>query len=453
MKKTQFSAVGSEKAVVVLIVTMILDLLAFTCILPLFPSILDFYSKSENKVRLDWLYEKFVSATVRFQEFLLAGFLLSKKKHKVKSLGFLGSTFSGLQFLSFPLLGALSDIYGRKPLMIFSVIWSQASTFKLFLLSRLIGGLSKATVSLSTAIVSDLYLPDTVGKGMALIGIAFSVSFIIGPMLGAYFVHTAEINISNHQLFFTSAANFAIVMSIIELIVIVVFMEESKNDFQKTKLIQIVRNVMLYVQPSNLFGFTVVKNSISKIELQKLRIYGKAYFSYLFLFSGLEFTLSFLTRVRFNYNSMQQGKMFLFIGLIMVLTQGCLIRRLPIARQAKYSCFGIIILFPAFIIIAVSESFWIFHLGLFFYSISPEFVVSCLTSCASNTSSPELKGTTLGVFRSLGALARATGPIVASSGTFWLVGPKMCYILSAILLVIPMIFLSETPEKKITKKE
>jgi hypothetical protein len=62
------------------------------------------------------------------------------------------------------------------------------------------------------------------------------------------------------------------------------------------------------------------------IELQQL---GFIYFIYLFLYSGLEFTLTFLTHHTFNYTSMQQGWMFFVIGLTMAIMQGGYVRRLP----------------------------------------------------------------------------------------------------------------------------
>ena len=54
---------------------------------------------------------------------------------------------------------------------------------------------------------------------------------------------------------------------------------------------------------------------------------------YLFLYSGLEFTFTFLTHLRFGFTSMQQGKMFLFSGVIMALAQGGYTRRIPAGRE------------------------------------------------------------------------------------------------------------------------
>ena len=69
------------------------------------------------------------------------------------------------------------------------------------------------------------------------------------------------------------------------------------------------------------------------VDLQKLRVLGRVYFLFLFLYSGLEYTLTFLTHLRFNYNAAQQGKMLLFIGLLMALFQGGLVRRVKPGKE------------------------------------------------------------------------------------------------------------------------
>lgn len=94
--------------------------------------------------------------------------------------GFIGSLFSFLQFVA--IIGGMSDLYGRRPLLLLSTlciavsygVWAMASSFYIFVLAWAIGGLSKGNVSLATAIVTVESTPKTRGKGMSLIGDAFS---------------------------------------------------------------------------------------------------------------------------------------------------------------------------------------------------------------------------------------------------------------------------------------
>lgn len=73
----------------------------------------------------------------------------------------------------------------------------------------------------------------------------------------------------------------------------------------------------------------LILNNFFFLEIQELRKLGIVYFVYLFLYSGLEFTLTFLTHHKFNYSSMQQGLMFFAIGFVMAMLQGTYVRRLP----------------------------------------------------------------------------------------------------------------------------
>ena len=67
------------------------------------------------------------------------------------------------------------------------LLWVLSTNFTIFVLARVLGGVSKGNVSLSTAIVTDVSTPATRGKGMAMIGVAFSLGFLFGPMIGAAF--------------------------------------------------------------------------------------------------------------------------------------------------------------------------------------------------------------------------------------------------------------------------
>lgn len=82
--------------------------------------------------------------------------------------------YSFLQFLGMPIVGALSDVYGRKLMMIICLcgislsylLWALSHNFGIFVISRFIGGISKGNISLSMAIISDVTEPKTRGKSM-----------------------------------------------------------------------------------------------------------------------------------------------------------------------------------------------------------------------------------------------------------------------------------------------
>ena len=157
--------------------------------------------------------------------------------NKVLFGGLIGSWFSFLQFLVSPLIGAVSDVYGRRSTMLVCLcgvslsylVWLQSKeSFLLFVVSRTIGGLSKGNVSLSTAVVADTSTENKRGKGMAMIGIAFSIGFIVGPLLGAMFAaHSRARGVTTSETFFYLPALFALCLSLLNIIFVAVFFDES----------------------------------------------------------------------------------------------------------------------------------------------------------------------------------------------------------------------------------
>jgi hypothetical protein len=145
-----------------------------------------------------------------------------------------------------------------------------------------------------------------------------------------------------------------------------------------------------------------------------LKLVGIANFLYLFLYSGLEFTLTFLVYNRFNYDSVQQGKMFLFIGIFMTLIQGGYVRRIKEGTHIKACIKAIFVLMPSFVLIALATNQLTFYLGLLLYCYSSAVVVQCFTAFISNYGGENEKGTITGICRSIGALARAFGPVCSS---------------------------------------
>jgi len=101
-----------------------------------------------------------------------------------------------------------------------------ADSFTLFVLARAFGGISKANVSLSTAIMADVTDASTRTKAMALIGVAFAVGFITGPMTGAAFsVWTADTQQGTNWWFWP--ATFALSLALINIVYVVVYFKES----------------------------------------------------------------------------------------------------------------------------------------------------------------------------------------------------------------------------------
>lgn len=436
---------SNSKVIALVFISLLLDLLAFTMILPLLPSLLDYYNREEGKgngfyavsLRAVQAFQKLTGAPDRFISVLFGGVL--------------GSMYSFLQFLTSPIVGSLSDAYGRKPMLLLCLtgimmshaLWSCARTFEIFVLARFIGGLSKANVSLSMTVVTDASSEKTRARGMALVGLAFSIGFIIGPLAGAWF---AKSDLSAGP-WGERPALYALGLGLANIVLVLFFIPETLTKDKRAPLSFTITKTVDYISPWHLLNFTAVKN-LSKIQNRFLSKLGLIYFLYLFIYSGLEFTITFLTHHTFQYTAMQQGKMFLVIGLIMAVLQGGASRRLGAKgaeRAARWSLALTPLSFLCVALAALSNPFlltpiiWLW-IGLILYALSTAFAVSCMTSMGASAAPPVCRGAVLGTLRSLGALARALGPLLAST-VYWCSGAAITYTIGSVILIIPTVML------------
>lgn len=106
--------------------------------------------------------------------------------------GILATVFAVMQFLFHPLLGALADAFGRRPVLLTSlavmcvdyVVMALAGSIWLLVLTRVIGGITAATYSTATAALADMTPPERKAQTFGLVGAAFGVGFILGPVVG-----------------------------------------------------------------------------------------------------------------------------------------------------------------------------------------------------------------------------------------------------------------------------
>lgn len=191
-----------RKVTWVVFIALVLDLLAFTMPLPLFPRIVEHYvlqeavmpSRSILSSTLSFLH-RLRPRTSSWNANLRSVTETSSKWDVVLLGGLLGSIFSIAQHAVAPIIGKLSDTRGRKTVLLWTMIgnllsnavWLISTTFDSFLLSRVIGGLSEGNVQLSIAIMSDVSNAATRAASLAFIGIAFSLCFTVGSDLDGFY--------------------------------------------------------------------------------------------------------------------------------------------------------------------------------------------------------------------------------------------------------------------------
>lgn len=423
----------------IIFLTLFLDLVGFSIIFPLFPAMAKHYLAVDGEnVILRLIFDSIRSLTeVGGSD--ISGIVLFG--------GALGGLYSFLQFIAAPIWGSLSDRIGRKPILLISVfclalsylMWIFAGSFTLLVLARFIGGIMGGNISAATAVVADVTTRETRSRGMATIGIAFALGFIIGPAMGGIFSMYNPLDAHPEWAAyginpFSGPAAIAFVLAFLNWFFIWRrFKETLPPEKRKKKSSDRSNNILKLFKP---------------LPYEGVNLTNFGHFLFLTAFSGMEFTLTFLAVEKLSYSSMDNAYMFIFIGFVIALVQGGFVRRRAGAiGEKKVAVMGLIVLIPGLILIGLASSSWLLYVGLFFLATGSAMAIPCLTSLVSLFTPSEEQGRTVGVFRSLGALARVIGPIGASI-LYWRMGASSPYFIGAAFLIIPILMISKLPTPK-----
>ncbi|KAJ7068387.1 major facilitator superfamily domain-containing protein [Mycena amicta] len=441
----------------VVFLSLVLDLFAFTIPLPLFPRLIEWFTVRESSDSTG-----FLSRTLNFVSGI-RGIFYSPSAHSTKwdivlLGGLMGSVFSTLQFIVSPRIGSLSDKYGRKRVLLITmignilsaVIWMLSTNFATYLLSRVVGGLSEGNVQLAIAILSDVTSPAERSKALAHVGIAFAICFCIGPPIGAYFATRplpASFNTWGLNVYVVPAA-ITLILLVAETLFLALALPETRG-----------RRVVSPSEKTN--GATPskpVKKASVEQRLKTLKTLRWLHFLFLGVFSGVEFTLTFLTFDLFDWNNRQNGALIGSIGIVSALLQGGYVRRATskigegvMARRGVSSCAGglvLLALLPNFTLSHPTLALRLLQGAAVCMAFTSATVVNSLTAFASLqcddtsvdpiTGKPKehsqlAKGKALGQFRSSGQLGRALGPLLACA-SYWTFGPSLTYTISAVAM-------------------
>ena len=429
----------------VIFLTVFMDLAGFSIIFPLFPAMLNFYLPREGSDSiLGHLIHGLKVLTETHTESTLASLSLA-----VLFGGILGSLYSLLQFFFSPIWGHLSDKMGRRPILLTTVggiaisylIWIFSGSFLLLIISRVIGGIMSGNISVATAAIADVTTPEKRTRGMAVIGIAFGLGFLVGPAIGG-FTATIDLTRSHPELIkwginpFSVPATLAFILSVINLIWIFnrfgeTIRTDSLDNIHKDQVEKVNRDLSRELSPwARIRNLFITRN----IAIKKALV---IYFLFIFAFSGLEFSLTFLALERLNYGPLENVRIFVYVGLVMLLIQGYLVRKYGSRiGEKKLNTVGLICAIVGFLLLAVSHGQILFYMGLTAMGIAAGLITPALSSLISLLSGKADQGIHLGQMRAGGALGRALGPIAASV-TYWYLGSHLAYPLGAALLLIP----------------
>jgi len=330
--------------------------------------------------------------------------------------GALGSLFSLCQAIASPVIGTLSDRYGRRTALLWSMVgniasvalWCAATDFRTFLASRVVGGLSEGNVQLALAIATDISSDEDRGKTMAMVGACFSIAFTFGPALGAALANITTVAANP----FATAAGFSLFLIVSETIYLYYALPETH----------------LVDKPTSNGSTTVEKPEVKKHERTNSHaLLNMTHFTFILFFSGMEFSLPFMTYDLFAYQAKDSGKLLGFIGLVASIFQGGVVRRMHPLRAVQT---GVVSCAIAFVILSQLSTQRQLYSAAALLAVTSSTVVTGLNSLSSFEASSNERGGKLGNHRSFGQVGRALGPLLFCT-LYWWAGRDVAYLAGA----------------------
>ncbi|QIE57729.1 TCR/Tet family MFS transporter [Pikeienuella piscinae] len=318
------------------------------------------------------------------------------------------TSYALMQFLFSPTLGNLSDAFGRRPILLGSLMvvtfdylmMALAPTLALFFLARVIAGAASATFSTANAFIADISTPATRAQNFGLTGAAFGVGFVVGPAIGGLLGE-----FGTRAPFWAAAALTLCNLALGWLVLPESLPRERRRPFRWTR-----------GNPAGA-AIAMAKRPAVSWLLVALFVYSLAHYVYPAI-------LSFYAMARFGWSALEIGLMLAFVGVGFVIVQGFLIRRiLPRFGAARTAVAALTLDAVSLIGLAIATEGWMAYALVPVASLSALFTPA-VQGLMANRTPDDAQGELQGAVSALTSLAFAVTPILASQIFFYFTGPE-----------------------------
>jgi len=378
------------KALPIVIFTIFLDVLGVGILLPIIPQLLGNPNSSYYLLPAGWTYAE--------------GLIL---------LGWLVGIYPLMQFIATPILGQLSDRFGRKKVLGFSLAGTSVGyvlfaigiitrSLPLLFFSRALDGITGGNLSVAQAVIADVSKPEDRTKNFAKIGAAFGIGFVLGPYIGA---KLATPGLSFFGLFHTphwfnpaTPFWFTAILSAINTLLVLLILPETHKHMHKVK-IKVSQSLQNIAKAASYPGLRVIFPSV-------------------FLFwAGFSFFQTFFTVLlidKLHFTASNIGDYFAYIGIWIAFTQAVIT---PWVAH-KYKNYQVLRVSMVAVGIGLLLNLWA-HNTAQLLLVTPLFAIFVGQTIANSTAlvsrsvGPEIQGEVLGINSSVQALAQAIPAIMS----------------------------------------
>lgn len=311
-------------------------------------------------------------------------------------LAWIVGIYSLLQLVCAPLFGKWSDRIGRKPVLVVSIIGTAvgfvilgaANTVWMLILGRIIDGASGGNISTAMACIADVTTKENRSRNMGLVGAAFGLGFMLGPAIGGV--------LSKH---FGLATPFYFAAGLALLNALLVWLRLPETLTAESRVRAGQRATI-----GEVFHGGQARMIAAILASQVASVTG---------FSIMTALFALYCEKRFRYDAAQVGYILAYVGLLGVLFQGGLLRRLlkkPIEKQL--AVIGSVVLALSMAALPFTHSLGVLLVVCFGISLGNSFVTPTLNGLASRSTDAHCQGRLLGLMQSAGSLGRFLGPMI-----------------------------------------
>lgn len=375
--------------------------------------------------------------------FPLLPFLLAQFAPDGRTLGLLAGSYALAQFLVTPLIGALSDRYGRRPVisicvagsvvglglfaLTVSLPWPERSLLPLLLLfsARVIDGISGGTAATASAVLADITPPEKRAKAFGLIGVAFGLGFILGPFVGGQLARIAV------PLPVWVATGFAV----LNLVVVLNLLPET-HPIESRQQLPRKRDLNPFARLTQV----LINPSVG-------RLCG-AFFLFFLAFNGFTAILVLYFKQRFGWGPDLATTAFLVVGVVATVVQGGLIG--PLVKRFgewRLTLVGLGLVIAGCLLIpgvGSAERAPAIFVAVGILALGTGLVTPSLRSLVSRRLGQDGQGSALGSLQALQSLGSFLGPPLAGF-SYDLLGPISPFAGAAVVLILVIVLVAGSP--------